>query len=163
MISWLKSDTCAIEGNGNRIEPGDLFRRRRHKQRRLTANEYFRRPDPGILNSSIPVAFLDRSSDGLWVVHDAACRHAGVFLFQASALRFARRLGGDEPPAILLDQFPIALDAGIVGNSPVSVMRRFGSLLSAVFTRPKRILSIPASPWVNRIQSKRSHVVTIAH
>jgi hypothetical protein len=115
------------------------------------------------LNASIPVAFLDRNSDGLWVVHDAACRHAGVFLFQASALRFARRLGGDEPPAILLDQFPIALDAGIAGNFPVSVMRRFGCLLSAFFTRPKRNHSIPASPGGNRIQSRRNPVVKIAH
>jgi hypothetical protein len=163
MLSWLKSDTCAIEGNGNRIEAGDLFRLRRHRERRLTADECFRRPDPGILNASIPVAFLDRNSDGLWVVHDAAGRHAGVFLFQASALRFARRLGGDEPPAILLDQFPIAWDAGILGNTPVSVMRRFGSLLSAFFTRPKRNHSIRVSPGVNRIQSKRSPVVKLVH
>ncbi|NVN86946.1 MAG: hypothetical protein HXX15_12770 [Rhodopseudomonas sp.] len=163
MFSWLKSTTRAVEGIGNRIEADDLFWHRRHRQRRLIENGCLRRPDPSILSASIPVVFLGRNSDGLWVVRDAVGRRGGVFLFRASALRFARKLGGDEPPAILLDQFPIALDAGNAGNSPVSVLRRFGSLLSAIFARPERSQPMPGSPRVNRIRSKRSPVVKLAH
>jgi hypothetical protein len=87
-----------------------------------------------------------------------------VFLFQGSALRFARRLGGEEPPAVVvLDQFPIELDADIGGTSSISVARKIGSLLKTLSNRRKRNPASLASPRPDRFQSKPCPVVTLAH
>lgn len=51
--------------------------------------DVLQRPAPDIINPSIPVFFIGRNSDGLWVACDTDKRVGGIFLFKQSAVRFA--------------------------------------------------------------------------
>lgn len=48
-----------------------------------------RRPGPGVLSVSIPLFFIGRNKNGLWVAREADGRIGGLFVFKRSALRFA--------------------------------------------------------------------------
>jgi hypothetical protein len=50
-----------------------------------------RRPDPRVLSEAIPLFFIGRNQNRLWVAREAEGRKGGVFLFKGSALRFAAR------------------------------------------------------------------------
>jgi hypothetical protein len=50
-----------------------------------------RRPDPGVLSEAIPLFFIGRNQNQLWVAREAEGRKGSVFLFKGSALRFAAR------------------------------------------------------------------------
>jgi hypothetical protein len=52
------------------------------------------RPDPSALSNAIPLFFIGRSKDGLWVARDADTRAEGIFVFKSGAVRFARRSAG---------------------------------------------------------------------
>ena len=47
--------------------------------------------DPGIVNEAIPAFFIGRNKDGFWLARDARGKRGGIFLFESSALSFARR------------------------------------------------------------------------
>jgi hypothetical protein len=47
--------------------------------------------DPGIVNAAIPAFFIGRNSDGFWLARDVKGKTGGIFLFERSALAFARR------------------------------------------------------------------------
>jgi hypothetical protein len=47
--------------------------------------------DPGIVNEAIPAFFIGRNKDGFWLARDAKGKLGGMFLFESSALSFARR------------------------------------------------------------------------
>jgi len=47
------------------------------------------RPDASVLNEAIPLFFIGRNRNGLWLAREAGGRAGGIFLFRESALRFA--------------------------------------------------------------------------
>jgi hypothetical protein len=47
--------------------------------------------DPDIVNEAIPAFFIGRNSDGFWLARDVKGKTGGIFLFESSALSFARR------------------------------------------------------------------------
>jgi hypothetical protein len=47
--------------------------------------------DPGIVNEAIPAFFIGRNKDGFWLARDVKGKLGGIFLFESSALSFARR------------------------------------------------------------------------
>ena len=47
--------------------------------------------DPGIVNEAIPAFFIGRNKDGFWLARDVKGKLGGMFLFESSALSFARR------------------------------------------------------------------------
>jgi hypothetical protein len=47
--------------------------------------------DPGIVNEAIPAFFIGRNKDGFWLARDVRGKLGGIFLFESSALSFARR------------------------------------------------------------------------
>jgi hypothetical protein len=49
------------------------------------------RPDPTILNESIPLFSIERNGEGFWVAQDCDGPSRGTFLFKASAVRFAKK------------------------------------------------------------------------
>lgn len=55
------------------------------------SNRFPRRPDGRVLSETIPLFFVGRNKNRLWVVREAEGRAGGVFLFKRSALRFATR------------------------------------------------------------------------
>ena len=64
----------------------------RPRQRgRGTIANFPRRPDAGVLSKSIPLFFIGRNRNGLWVAREAEGHTGGVFLLKQSALHFAQR------------------------------------------------------------------------
>ena len=56
-----------------------------------TATKFPRRPDTGVLSETIPLFFIGRNKNGLWVAREAEGRIGGVFLLKRSALRFVKK------------------------------------------------------------------------
>jgi hypothetical protein len=50
-----------------------------------------RRPDAGVLSTSIPLFYVGQSRHGFWIVREAEGRSGGIFLCKRSALRFTRK------------------------------------------------------------------------
>jgi hypothetical protein len=82
---------CAPGSSAVTIEP-DSGRRGISSAREPTeVSAPFQPLDPSIVNEAIPAFFIGRNKGGFWVARDARGRTGGVFLFERSALAFARR------------------------------------------------------------------------
>ncbi len=55
------------------------------------ATKFPRRPDARVLSETIPLFFIGRNKNGLWVAREAEGRTGGVFLLKRSALRFVKK------------------------------------------------------------------------
>jgi hypothetical protein len=78
----LRGICLVVKGNGP-------SRDRRQPATGGTVPKFPGRPDPSILSKSIPLFFVGRNRNGLWIAREAEGRTGGVFLFKRSALRFA--------------------------------------------------------------------------
>jgi len=56
-----------------------------------TAAKFPQRPDARVLSETIPLFFIGRNKNGLWVAREAEGRTGGVFLLKRSALRFVKK------------------------------------------------------------------------
>ncbi len=55
------------------------------------AAKFPQRPDASALSEAIPLFFIGRNKNGLWVAREAEGQTGGVFLLKRSALRFVRK------------------------------------------------------------------------
>jgi hypothetical protein len=94
----------------------------------------FLRPGPEVVNESIPVFFVGRNRDGLWVARDAKGKRGGIFWRKQSALRFANRSAGPTGCALVFPQARFELDIENAGNP---VVAHLGPLLHLA-TRPRQ-------------------------
>jgi hypothetical protein len=69
----------------------DLSRRPAPADRPATVTAQFQLLDPGIVHDAIPAFFIGRNMEGFWVARDVKGRIGGIFLFENSAVSFARR------------------------------------------------------------------------
>jgi hypothetical protein len=60
-------------------------------ERHATVTAQFEPLDPGIVSETIPAFFIGRNKEGFWVARDVQGQIGGIFLFENSALSFARR------------------------------------------------------------------------
>ena len=81
-----------------------------------TVTKYPRRPDTGVLSKSIPLFFIGRNRNGLWIAREAEGRTGGVFLLKRSALRFAQENSEPVGCATMFLAGPINLDTEDHGN-----------------------------------------------
>ena len=92
------------------------------------------RPDPSTLSESIPLFFVGRNRNGLWIAREAEGRTGGIFLFKRSALRFAQKNSGPSGCATMLLAGRLELDVENQGNPVVAwlaaALRRVAGLLS---------------------------------
>ena len=56
-----------------------------------TETKFSQRPDARAHSEAIPLFFIGRNKNGLWVAREAEGRTGGVFLLKRSALRFAKK------------------------------------------------------------------------
>jgi hypothetical protein len=70
------------EGQGPRILPAE-------EPSKVTAQ--FQPLDPDVINEAIPAFFVGRNQEGFWVARDVKGKVGGIFLFEHSAVSFARR------------------------------------------------------------------------
>jgi hypothetical protein len=76
----------------------------------------FQRPGPEVLSRVIPVVFIGRNADGVWVARDAEGKFGGLFWRKGAALRFARANAGPAGCATVFPQGRFELDLENNGN-----------------------------------------------
>jgi hypothetical protein len=90
--------------------------------------------------NSIPAFFIGQNRDGFWVARDAKGRTGGIFLFQGSALAFAKRMSRPAGSATIFPSERFELDIKNNGN-PVVV--QLGWLVQfAIRTRQRTAAAI---------------------
>jgi len=94
-----------------------------------TVTKFPRRPDAGVLSKSIPLFFIGRNRNGLWIAREAEGRTGGVFLLKRSALRFAQENSAPVGCATMFIADPIDLDTEDHGNP---LVRWIDAALSSV-------------------------------
>jgi hypothetical protein len=80
--------------------------------------------DPGIVNEAIPAFFIGRNKDGFWLARDAKGKSGGVFLFERSALSFARRHSPPQGCATIFPSERFELDLENQGNVLIAPLGR---------------------------------------
>jgi hypothetical protein len=91
------------------------------------ATQLPRRPDASALCEAIPLFYIGRNKNGLWVVREAEGRSGGLFFLKQSAVRFARRQSEPAGCAMMFLDEPIELDIADQGSRhamPESATRR---------------------------------------
>jgi hypothetical protein len=72
--------------------------------------------DPDIVNAAIPAFFVGRNQEGFWLARDVKGRVGGIFLFESSALSFARRNSWPSGFATIVPSERFELDLKNQGN-----------------------------------------------
>jgi hypothetical protein len=85
-----------------------------------TATAPFQPLDPGIVNEAIPAFFIGRNKDGFWLARDVKGKIGGIFLFESSALSFARRHSRPAGCATIFPSERFELDLENQGNALVA-------------------------------------------
>ncbi len=78
------------------------------------------RPDASVLNETIPLFFIGRNRNGLWVVRESTGRAGGIFLFRESAMRFAGQHSMPGGCATMVIHRSFELDTENQGNRVVA-------------------------------------------
>jgi hypothetical protein len=92
----------------------------RRSAARGTATKFPRRPDARVLSETIPLFFIGRNKNGLWVAREAEGRTGGVFLFKRSAVRFAAKTSAPAGCATMFLAERFELDVENQGNPLVT-------------------------------------------
>ena len=69
-----------------------------------------------MLSKSIPLFFIGRNRNGLWIAREGEGRVGGMFLLKQSALHFAQRKSAPAGCATMILAEPIELDTENLGN-----------------------------------------------
>jgi hypothetical protein len=99
---------------------------RRFDRRRSVAaptgnvRDFPRRPQSRFLSESIPLFFVARNKQGLWVAREAEGRVGGLFLSKSSALRFARKHSAGAGCATMFLTERFELDVENRGSRPIA-------------------------------------------
>ena len=106
----------------------------------FTGSGQFQPLETGIVSDAIPAFFIGQNRDGFWVARDAKGRTGGIFLFQGSALAFAKRMSRPAGSATIFPSERFELDIKNNGN-PVVV--QLGWLVQfAIRTRQRTAAAI---------------------
>jgi hypothetical protein len=106
---FLRAICLVVKGQRSN---NDQLRQRAHR----TVANFPCRPDASVLSKSIPLFFIGRNRNGLWVVREADGRTGGVFLLKQSALHFAQRKSAPVGCATIFLAAPIDLDIENLGS-----------------------------------------------
>jgi hypothetical protein len=98
------------------ITPLKHFNVARRARAPAVAAKFPRRPGAGFLSETIPLFYIGRNKNGLWVVREEQGRAGGIFLFKRSALRFATKHGELVGSATMLLDEQFELDVENRGN-----------------------------------------------
>jgi hypothetical protein len=100
---------------------------------KFQAAKFPRRPDPRVLSESIPLFFIGRNQNRLWVAREAEGRAGGIFLFKRGALRFAGKHSEGKGCATMFLDHPFELD---VANQGSPLIERLDALMRAARRHP---------------------------
>jgi hypothetical protein len=109
--------------------------------RPATAAAQFQPLDPGVLNEAIPAFFIGRNKQGFWVARDVNGQIGGIFLFENSALSFARRNSEPKGCATIYPSERFELDLENRGNR---LAARFGAWMRLAMRLRRRVAAVAA-------------------
>jgi hypothetical protein len=92
----------------------------------VTATTPFQPLDPDIVSGAIPAFFIGRNKEGFWLARDVKGHTGGIFLFESSALSFARRNSWPSGCATIFSSERFELDLENQGNPLIG---HFGPLM----------------------------------
>jgi hypothetical protein len=92
-------------------------------EQQVTVTTPFQPLDPAILNAAIPAFFIGRNKEGFWLARDAKGQIGGIFLFESSALAFARRNSRSSGCATIFPSERFELDVENQGNPLIMYFR----------------------------------------
>ena len=107
---------CAPRDSTAPIEQERTCTEGRPSDQPATVTAQFRPLDPGIVNEAIPAFFIGRNKDGFWLARDVKGKLGGIFLFESSALSFARRNSRPSGCATIFPSERFELDLENQGN-----------------------------------------------
>jgi hypothetical protein len=87
--------------------------------------------DAGIVSEAIPAFFIGRNKEGFWVAREAKGKIGGIFLFESSALSFARRKSRPRGCATIYQSERFELDLKNRGNPFIEKIGRLRHLAIA--------------------------------
>ena len=130
-----------------------------------TTTQLPRRPDASALSEAIPLFYIGRNKNGLWVVREAEGRSGGLFFLKQSAVHFARRQSEPSGCAMMFLDEPIELDVATRGgryampesatekaaHQAPSVVTVLGSIVAAWRKLVARVACSLASDRRNRV------------
>jgi hypothetical protein len=133
MSTMTYSDELPGTAAGQKLssDPSDVPPKREH------AVTPFQRPGPEVLNRTIPVVFIGRNRNGVWVARDADGKFGGLFWRKGAALRFAKINAGPAGCASVFPQARFELDLENSGNP---FLGRLG-IVQRLLVRPARRLT----------------------
>lgn len=118
-----------------------------------------RRPDAAIINEAIPLFYIGRNRNGLWVARDAEARIGGIFLTRRSALRFAKESSEPGGCATMFVAGPLELDPDAperkLAQRMTLIETAFGGLVGAVGKLFRYLRQAVASLHVHRSAIER--------
>jgi hypothetical protein len=94
--------------------------------------------DTSIVSEAIPVFFIGRNKEGFWVARDIKGKIGGIFLFESSALSFARRKSRRTGCATIYQSETFELDLKNRGNPFIA---RLGPLRRLAIGHQRRIIA----------------------
>jgi hypothetical protein len=97
--------------------------------------------DPGIVNAAIPAFFIGRNSDGFWLARDVKGKTGGIFLFERSALSFARRHSRPLGCATIFPSERFELDLENQGSALVAPLRHLMRLTAHIRQRATVVIA----------------------
>ena len=115
----LRGICLVVKGHDHR-----LTRRHAVSITPAAAIKFPNRPDPEVLSEAIPLFFIGRNENRPWVAREAEGRTGGIFLFERSALRFARRNSAPDGCATMFVREPLELDVKNQGNPLIGWLDR---------------------------------------
>jgi hypothetical protein len=101
------------------------------------------RPDGRVLSETIPLFFVGRNTNGLWLAREAEARTGGLFLLKRSALRFARKNSAPLGCATIFLKQRFALDVENEGGSLTAGLD--AAITVATRSAPKLIAAVAAT------------------
>ena len=104
-----------------------------------SATAPFQPLDPGIVNEAIPAFFIGRNEDGFWLARDVKGKLGGIFLFESSALSFARRNSQPCGCATIFPSERFELDVENHGNPLIA---HLGPLVRLMMQGRQRIAAV---------------------
>jgi hypothetical protein len=105
-----------------RLTRPDLSRQQARADAPAIVTAQFQPLEPGIVNEAIPAFFIGRNKEGLWVARDVNGKIGGIFLFENSALSFARRNSRPAGCATIFPSERFELDLENSGNPLVGYL-----------------------------------------
>ena len=80
------------------------------------------RPDVSVLSEKIPLFYIGRNAQGLWVAREAQGQCGGLFLLRSSAARFAQRMSAPHGCATMGVEGLLALDIANQGSLSAAIV-----------------------------------------